>query len=110
MVCFVRDAPGLYRGVSPLPPHESLKSSSSHEIARKIQRAKRLDTKIRETKGLGADGGILIQLSRPVPSLLESNPQSRLRVTREAVEKVGNRCVLHRVGLLSVCANLSAMQ
>jgi hypothetical protein len=42
-------------GVSPSPP-ESLESESSHEIPRKIRRAKKLDIKIRETKDLAADG------------------------------------------------------
>jgi hypothetical protein len=52
----VRDAPDLYRRWgTPLPP-ESLESSTSHEIPRKIRRAKKLDTKIRETKDLEADG------------------------------------------------------
>jgi hypothetical protein len=33
-----------------------LESAGSHEIARKIRRAKKLDIKIRETKDLAADG------------------------------------------------------
>jgi hypothetical protein len=43
--------------VSP-SPHESLESAGSHEIPRKIRRAKKLDIKIRETKDLEADGRI----------------------------------------------------
>jgi hypothetical protein len=38
-----------------------LESTGSHEIARKIRRAKKLDIKIRETKELAADGSISIR-------------------------------------------------
>jgi hypothetical protein len=57
-------------GYPPPPsPHESLESAGSHEIARKIRMAKKLDIKIRETKELAVDGLISIKLSRPAPSL-----------------------------------------